>query len=352
MTASSDRELAVVTTGGTIGSVLSDSVREVDSDLAPIAERVSKHCEKLGVDIEMVPAVNMLSENMEPVDWTDVGKSIKECIDSGYESVVVTHGTDTLVYSANAFRSAIGDVPAKVVFTGSFYGPDAPDNDVEVALQSSIEASIDRSLNDGVYVSFRTPESDKEAFLHRVVDIQPMRMDGMGFQSLFGSTVGKYIIDDGWDWSNTSSPTHNPDISGLGGIPDRDDYSQVTGDVQLTKAVPGQILPHSQDTMPEVLIVSLYHSGTASTSTHTNGLHDFIRDHQDDTDILLVGLSNNVVSPPYESTAKLIQEGATLVRDVQPHVIYASMYVGLANGLSVNEILDKTPGVTVDSEDL
>ena len=71
--------------------------------------------------------MNILSENMEPADWADVGKNIQKCFDSGYESIVVTHGTDTLVYSANAFRNAIGDVPSRVIFTGSFYGPDAPD---------------------------------------------------------------------------------------------------------------------------------------------------------------------------------------------------------------------------------
>lgn len=345
--------VAVVTTGGTIGSVLSDSVREVDTSGETIADRVSDHCDKLNVELEVVPAVNMLSENMEPADWAEVGKSINECLDDGYDNIVVTHGTDTLVYSVNAFRNALSDISGRVVFTGSFYGPDEPESDVELSLRSSLEASIDPSLPDDVYVCFRSPETDERALLHRAVDTKPMSMDDMGFRSLFDAVVGEFSFDTGWNWSLPESPTDEFEQSGLGGIPSKSDYTTVIGDVQLTKAVPGQIQRTDLDSeaSPDVLIVDLYHSGTASLSTHSNSLREFIQTHKNDTDILLVGMSNNVVSPPYDSTAKLVADGAELIQDVQPHVVYTGMYAGLANGLSTDEILDRIPGSTLSEQD-
>lgn len=342
----SNPEIAVVTTGGTIGSVLSKSTRGVDTDSNPIAERISDHCNELGVELEIRPAMNMLSENMEPENWAEIGESIQECMESGYENIIVTHGTDTMVYSANAIRNSIEQIPSRVIFTGSLYGPDVTDSDVEIALRSSLEASVEPSLEHGVYIDFRTPETDDKALLHRAVDTKPMDMDEMGFRSLFDAVVGEYSWGEGWEWLDNSSPTHNSEYSGLGGLPDRNEYSKVLGDVQLTKAVPGQILQKSEtdDAIPEVLIVDLYHSGTASLSTHAESLREFIRENHDSTDILLVGMSSKVVSPPYESTAKLVKEGAQLVTDVQPHVVYTAMYVGLANGLNVDEILRNIPG--------
>lgn len=349
----SSQEVAVVTTGGTIGSVLSDSVREVNNSQNEITDRIAKYCKNLGVDIEVFPAVNMLSENMEPVDWADVGKRIHKCIEKGYDSIMVTHGTDTMVYSTNAFRNSINDITSRVIFTGSFYGPDEPENDVEIALRSSLEACIDTSLSNDVYISFRSPESDERALLHRAVDTRPMNMDDMGFRSLFNSVVGEYTQTKGWSWTNNDSPTQNANVFGLGGVPSRKEYSEATGNVQLTKAVPGQFLLNAdKEQLPDVLVVSLYHSGTASLSTHINSLRNFIRENKDETEVLLVGMSNRVVSPPYDSTAKLIEEGARLIQDVQPHVIYTAMYVGLAHGMQVNEIIAKSPGSLVDYSDI
>ena len=348
-----NQKVAVVTTGGTIGSVLSDSVRQVDTDSNTIASKISDHCDELGVDLEIVPAVNMLSENMEPADWSDVGKNIYECCNSGYESIVVTHGTDTLVYSANAFRNAIDNLSSRVVFTGSLASPDDPNNDVEIALRSSLEASIDNSLSEGVYVSFRSPKTNDKAHLHRAVDIQPMRMDDRGFSSLFDSIVGTYSWNDGWNWTEKSSPTSNETISGLGGIPNKEHFDKIIGDVQYQKTFPGQVFNNIDDetSLPDVLVVGLYHSGTASTSLHESGLRDLLRNH-DKTSVLLVGMSSKIISPPYESTAKLIDEGARLITDVQAPVIYTAMCVGLANGMGVDEILSNVPGTEVTTEDL
>ena len=346
----SGEAVAVVTTGGTIGSILSDSVRAVDTDSATIAERISEHCAELNIDLEIVPAMNMLSENMEPTDWAEVGSNIQDCLDAGYENIVVTHGTDTMVYSSNAFRNALPAIEGRVIFTGSFYGPDVPDSDVEIALRSSLEASIDRSLDKDAYICFRSPDTDDRAHLHRAVDTRPMQMDGTGFRSLFDDIVGEYTPTAGWEWTGVDSPTANADHHGVGGIPDETAYADVLGDIELVNAIPGQVLD-PDETDPEVLVVSLYHSGTASLSTHENGLREFIRTRSDETDVYLVGLSTDLVPTPYESTAKLIQDGAELVTDVQPHVVYTAMYVGLANGLSTDEIMQQSPGQLSDGEE-
>lgn len=351
----SDQRVAVVTTGGTIASILSDSSREVNPSSKTIGAKIDRLCEKLGAELELVPSMNALSENMEPEDWATIGDSIKKCIDEGYESIVVTHGTDTMVYSATAFENALGEVPAKVIFTGSLYGPDTPDNDVEIALQSSIEASLNAALDNGVYINFRSPDTVEEAHLHRAVDTRPLNMDDLGFRSLFDRIVGQYSPDNGWSWTDNSSPTRNNDFRGVGGIPDKSALSKVFDRVQFVHAVPGQVLPKTtlEEGNPDVMIVSLYHSGTASDSTHSRGLREFIQKNRESTEILLVGMSSDVVPVPYESTKELVAEGARLIQDVQPHVVYTAMYMGLAQGLSIDEIIANTPGfeATFNGED-
>ena len=71
---------------------------------------------------------NMLSENMTPELWSELAQCAFNEITRGMDGVIITHGTDTMGYSAAALSFML-KVPVPVVFVGSQRSADRPSSD-------------------------------------------------------------------------------------------------------------------------------------------------------------------------------------------------------------------------------
>jgi len=69
-------------------------------------------------DISVIQLANIDSTNIEPKFWTILAETIKENIDK-YDSFVITHGTDTMAYSASAISFTLHNIDKPIIFTGS-----------------------------------------------------------------------------------------------------------------------------------------------------------------------------------------------------------------------------------------
>jgi len=69
-------------------------------------------------DISVVKLANLDSSNIEPAFWSLLAKTINEKKNK-FDGFVVTHGTDTMAYTASAISFALGNFPKPVVFTGA-----------------------------------------------------------------------------------------------------------------------------------------------------------------------------------------------------------------------------------------
>ncbi|MCC6276487.1 MAG: asparaginase [Oligoflexia bacterium] len=112
------KRILILHTGGTIGMISANGNRFLKPGLT------GRHF------IEIVPELNQLarvktqviaqldSSNVLPHHWVRWLKSLKESYDD-YDGFVITHGTDTMAYSASAFSFALGRTNKPVIFTGS-----------------------------------------------------------------------------------------------------------------------------------------------------------------------------------------------------------------------------------------
>lgn len=109
--------ILIVSTGGTI-----TMVRGNDGGLAPCSDAgmlLNKVPElRQLAEIEVLPLVNLDSTNLQPAFWLDLAKAIYQRLDS-CDGVVITHGTDTLCYTASALAFMLQELPKPVVMTGS-----------------------------------------------------------------------------------------------------------------------------------------------------------------------------------------------------------------------------------------
>lgn len=120
--------LSILSTGGTIASRVDYRTGAVTSQFT--ADDILRAIPGLA-DIAQFRAevlANIFSENMTPAIWQTLARSICDEIKGGAEGIIVTHGTDTLAYSAAAVSFML-DTPVPVIFVGSQRSADRPSSD-------------------------------------------------------------------------------------------------------------------------------------------------------------------------------------------------------------------------------
>ncbi|MDR2532646.1 MAG: asparaginase [Oscillospiraceae bacterium] len=93
------------------------------------------------------------STALTPRHWQLMAKKVFEAAISGkYSGFVITHGTDTLQYSAAALSLMLENIVQPVVFTGAMIPLGADNSDAPANLSMAFAAA--RDLPGGVYVAF------------------------------------------------------------------------------------------------------------------------------------------------------------------------------------------------------
>jgi len=120
--------LSIVSTGGTIASRIDYRTGSVTSqfDAADILTAIPELANV--ANYRTIPLATILSENMTPAIWQELARAIYEEIKQGVAGIIITHGTDTMAYSAAAISFMI-DSPVPIVFVGSQRSADRPSSD-------------------------------------------------------------------------------------------------------------------------------------------------------------------------------------------------------------------------------
>ena len=114
-------KILVVFTGGTIGSVEVGGIKEVEqSKFFALIEGFKRRNLDNNIDFETKElATKVLSENMTVDIWNRMIELVKTIDFDKYDGVIITHGTDTLAYSASVFSMLLKHVTKPVIFVSS-----------------------------------------------------------------------------------------------------------------------------------------------------------------------------------------------------------------------------------------
>ncbi len=109
------KKLLLLTTGGTIASMPgSDGLEPHRSD---VMEREINQL-RTYYDITVRDVMCLDSSNIRPEEWQLIARSVYE-MRGDFDGIVVSHGTDTMAYTASAVTFMLPDIDIPVVFTGS-----------------------------------------------------------------------------------------------------------------------------------------------------------------------------------------------------------------------------------------
>ena len=98
---------------------------------------------KREVDLEKIVTVfNKDSSNLLPQDWEAIVGSVWLAYHGGYDAIIVSHGTDTMAYSASAVAFALRNINRPIVFTGSQSIPDKLGSDAAFNLENAFRVAM------------------------------------------------------------------------------------------------------------------------------------------------------------------------------------------------------------------
>ena len=110
------KNILMIGTGGTIASEMTPSglTPELNStQLLSFVPRIGEMCH-----VDCVQLYSLDSTNIRPVHWLGVARAVRENYDR-YDGFVISHGTDTMAYTAAALSYLIQGSPKPIVLTGA-----------------------------------------------------------------------------------------------------------------------------------------------------------------------------------------------------------------------------------------
>lgn len=178
------KKVLLLTTGGTIAS------RESGQGLTP-----GIHCEDIlqmlpelkgHFEIDSQDILNLDSSNIQPEEWQYIAEIVAEKLDD-YDGMIITHGTDTMAYTASALSYMLQNLPKPVVFTGAQIPIEQMFTDAKRNLQAAF-AAVDKDIK-GVTIAF----DDKIINGCRAVKVRTMGFNA--FESINAPYIGEVYAD-------------------------------------------------------------------------------------------------------------------------------------------------------------
>ncbi len=152
-------KILVVFTGGTIGSRVAGN--EISPDNSAKYRLIEEYRRHFGSDIEFsfTEPYTLLSENSTASNINLLIQTVKENLDAGYDGIIVTHGTDTLQFSASALSLSLGNACTPVLLASSNYPLSDPRANGQAHFSASIKLIAERRSS-GVLVPYLNEVGD------------------------------------------------------------------------------------------------------------------------------------------------------------------------------------------------
>lgn len=245
------KKVLLLATGGTIASKQGEDGLEPE----PAPPELLTSLEELGhfYKITYRTILNLDSSNIQAEEWQVIAQSVYEALPA-YDGIVITHGTDTMAYTASMLTFMLRNLKKSVVLTGSQLPIDNPLSDARSNLATAF-AAVDHDLH-GVSIAF----NHKIISGCRAVKVRTMGFDA--FESVNSPDRGELFAD-----GIHLLGKRMPDPTGPMELRD-----QLCNDVFLLKLIPG--------TNPEIFdaLLKMRYRGVVLEAFGAGGLHFIRRD--------------------------------------------------------------------------
>ena len=110
------KRILLLTTGGTIASRLTDEGLAPGLDGAALSHRLGGLADSYGLTVRDI--LHLDSSNIQPEEWRLIAREVYGARED-FDGVVISHGTDTMAYTASVLSYMVRNIPIPVVLTGA-----------------------------------------------------------------------------------------------------------------------------------------------------------------------------------------------------------------------------------------
>jgi glutamyl-tRNA(Gln) amidotransferase subunit D len=180
--------ISIISTGGTIASSADYRTGAVTSKFE-VSEILSLIPELIQMaHFRSIHLSNILSENMTVAIWQQLARAVYDEIEAGAKGIIITHGTDTMAYSAAALSFML-KTPVPIVFVGSQRSADRPSSDNTMNMLCATKAALEGPRE--IMVVMHASTNDDRCAIHRGVRVRKMHTSCRdAFQSIGISPLG------------------------------------------------------------------------------------------------------------------------------------------------------------------
>ncbi|MCJ7450244.1 MAG: Glu-tRNA(Gln) amidotransferase subunit GatD [Candidatus Nanohaloarchaeota archaeon QJJ-9] len=155
-------DILILHTGGTIASRVSYEEGGVTPAFEPedLLDMYPELFEEANIESEVV--AQMFSEDIEVEHWQEIAEKVAENRDK--DGIIISHGTDTMHFSAAALSFMLQGIDIPIVLVGSQRSSDRPSSDAAMNLISAAE--FVKEGVPGVFICMHANSSDDRAAVH------------------------------------------------------------------------------------------------------------------------------------------------------------------------------------------
>ena len=315
------KKILLMTTGGTIASV--PGGEGLEPHRSGVMERELEQL-RTYYDITVKDVMCLDSSNITPEEWKHIARCVFE-ERTGYDGIVVSHGTDTMAYTASAVTFMLPNIDLPVVFTGSQLPladmlSDGPDN-----LRTAFAMAA--SGHPGVFLAF-----DRKVML----GCRAVKVRASGF-SAFESVNARYAAQ----VSNLGLVVDNETLPVSAGEPKLLD--EISRNVFLLKLTPG-LNPAVFDMLAAMgykgIVIEAF--GLGGVNVLHKGLRGIRRAVEDGISVVVTTqcLYDSSNLQDYQVGNKLLELGVIQGRDMTSEAAMSKLMWAIGQGMEPEEIAD------------
>ena len=241
-------KIAVIFTGGTIGSCIKDDFIGVDNKMQYVLLKNYENDNEIVFDTSS--PYSILSENLSAKELNLLQKEIAEKLSQDFDGIIVTHGSDTLQYSSTAIENAFGDCKIPVLFVSADYPLEDNRSNGFANFKCAVEF-IRNKISNGVFVSYKNDDENitnihipSKLLGHNELNANVYSID----KSPFAQYDGNFTVNDVYSCKGNGIVNYSED-------------SQIL----VVSSVPADNYSYSLENV-EAILFKPYHSATLNTS--------------------------------------------------------------------------------------
>ena len=338
------KHILLVFTGGTIGSAASEgTINTSGTARFKLIQQFRQHYKNhQHIRFSTIRPLEILSENLAPRAWQTLITAIEAERPDQFDGIIITHGTDTLAYTAAALSFYFNAIKIPMLLVSSDYPLDEPRANGLENFICAVEFILQKKPA-GVFVPYRNQQQATQ--VHRGSRLAcSLQLSG----DFFSIQSNSYMLFENPLFTLVNPPAKSPLLSQREGrgedgetniLPLKANFSDR---ILMIKPYPGLDYSHFNLENIDAVLHDLYHSGTACASTqwgNNYSLSEFIKRCGEQS--IKVYLAPAIKSTDvYQSAKTLIEQGAEMIWNMSIEAAYVKLILAYGNFNDEQQIID------------